>query len=128
MGELLRLAGVSSSDKKAAAWLSDAIVLAKSIYRAAKQRPLPVDHNALLGRRTRRRPPFRSPVHQPRRSLRGSSITSSLNEGQVIEYEIVENRGKQSGGEPQGVSLIEQPVDQHVALPCNPASFSLLFA
>ena len=35
---------------------------------------------------------------------------SSLNEGQVIEYEIVENRGKQVGGEPQGVSLIEQPV------------------
>src|SRR5438128_7181583 len=49
MGELVRLAGVPPSDKKAAAaWLSDAIELAKSKYRAAKQRPLPADHNALL--------------------------------------------------------------------------------
>jgi hypothetical protein len=48
-GELLRLAGVAPSDKKAAeAWLSDAIDLAQSMYRAVKQRPLPVDHNALL--------------------------------------------------------------------------------
>jgi hypothetical protein len=48
-GELLRLAGVAPSDKKAAeAWLSDAIELAQSMYRAVKQRPLPVDHNALL--------------------------------------------------------------------------------
>ena len=47
-GELLRLAGVAPSDKKAAeAWLSDAIDLAQSMYRAVKQRPLPVDHNAL---------------------------------------------------------------------------------
>jgi hypothetical protein len=49
MGELLRLAGVPPSDKKAAAaWLSNAIDLAQSIYRATKQRPVPVDHNALL--------------------------------------------------------------------------------
>ena len=48
MGELLRLAGVPPSDKKAAAWLSDAIELAQSIDRAVKQRPLPVDHNDLL--------------------------------------------------------------------------------
>jgi hypothetical protein len=49
MGQLLRLAGVAPSDKKAAAaWLSDAIKLAQFIYRATKQRPLPVDHNALL--------------------------------------------------------------------------------
>jgi hypothetical protein len=44
----LRLAGVPPSDKKAAAWLSDAIELAQSIYRATQQRPVPVDHNALL--------------------------------------------------------------------------------
>ena len=48
MGKLLRHAGVPPSDKKAAAWLSDAIELAQSIYRATKQRPIPVDHNALL--------------------------------------------------------------------------------
>jgi hypothetical protein len=49
MGELLRLAGVAPSDKKAAeAWLSDAVKLARSMYRATKQQPLPVDHNAPL--------------------------------------------------------------------------------
>ena len=54
MGELLRLAGVAPSDKKAAeAWLSDAIDLAQSMYRAVKQRLLPVDHNALLARTER---------------------------------------------------------------------------
>jgi hypothetical protein len=45
----LRLAGVAPSDKKAAeAWLREAIELAQSMYRAVKQRPLPVDHNAPL--------------------------------------------------------------------------------
>jgi hypothetical protein len=48
MEELLRLAGVPPSNKKAAAWLSDAIELATSIFRAAKQRPIPVDRNAIL--------------------------------------------------------------------------------
>lgn len=45
----MRLAGVPPSlDKEAAPWLNDAIELAQSIDRAVKQRPLPVDHNALL--------------------------------------------------------------------------------
>jgi hypothetical protein len=49
MGELLRLADVPRHrTKEAAAWLSDALELAQSIDRAVKQRPLPVDHNALL--------------------------------------------------------------------------------
>jgi cold shock protein len=41
---------------------------------------------------------------------------SSLNEGQVIEYEIIENRGKQSA-ETSRFSLIDQPVEQHAAPP-----------
>ena len=45
---LLKLAGVSPSDKKAAAWLSEAIEAARHNYSAAKQRPLAADHNALL--------------------------------------------------------------------------------
>jgi hypothetical protein len=45
---LLKLAGVPSSDKAAAAWLRDAIEGARSSYRAAKQRPLSADHNELL--------------------------------------------------------------------------------
>src|SRR5262245_10454376 len=48
MGELLRLAGVPPSNRKAVAWLNDAIDQARSRYRVAKQRPLPADHNALL--------------------------------------------------------------------------------
>ena len=48
VGELLRLAGVPPSNRKAVAWLNDAIDQARSRYRVAKQRPLPADHNALL--------------------------------------------------------------------------------
>src|SRR5262249_60941326 len=48
MEELLRLAGVPPSNRKAMAWLNDAIDQARSRYRVAKQRPLPADHNALL--------------------------------------------------------------------------------
>jgi hypothetical protein len=46
--ELLRVAGVSPSNTKAAAWLGDAIEGAASFYRIAKQRPLVADHNARL--------------------------------------------------------------------------------
>ena len=47
--DLLRLAGTSSSDKKAAvAWLRDALATAEFSNRVAKQRPLPADHNDLL--------------------------------------------------------------------------------
>jgi hypothetical protein len=45
---LLKLAGVSPSDERAAAWLREAIDAARANYRAAKKRPLAVDHNALL--------------------------------------------------------------------------------
>jgi hypothetical protein len=45
---LLKLAGVSLSERKAIAWLSDALVGARHINRAAKERPLPADHNELL--------------------------------------------------------------------------------
>jgi hypothetical protein len=45
---LLELAGVSPSNKKAAAWLSDAVEGARSNSRAANQRPLAADHNNLL--------------------------------------------------------------------------------
>ena len=47
--DLLRLAGTSPSDKKAAvAWLRDALATAEFSNRVAKQRPLPADHNDLL--------------------------------------------------------------------------------
>ena len=46
--ELLQLAGVPASDKKAAAWLNAAIAGAKDNYQAAQQRPLSADHNAML--------------------------------------------------------------------------------
>ena len=45
---LLKLAGVSPSDRAAAAWLNEAIAGTRHNYRAAKQRPLAVDHNTLL--------------------------------------------------------------------------------
>ena len=45
---LLQLAGVPPSDKKAVAWLSQAIEGARSYYRIAKERPLAADHNELL--------------------------------------------------------------------------------
>lgn len=48
ISHLLQLAGVSPSERKARAWLRDAIVGAQSSYRAAKGRPLAADHNALL--------------------------------------------------------------------------------
>ena len=54
IGELLRVAGVPPSDQKAAAWLSDAIELAQSIYRATKQRPLHVAQFAKGDRHARR--------------------------------------------------------------------------
>ncbi len=47
-GNLLRLAGVSPTDKKAAAWLNDAFESARARYQAGKRRPLSADHNALL--------------------------------------------------------------------------------
>ena len=46
--DLLQLAGVPLSDKKAAAWLSEAIVGARSFYKIARERPLAADHNELL--------------------------------------------------------------------------------
>jgi hypothetical protein len=47
--ELLRLAGVSPSDKKAAAWLSNAIDgVRRRDDKVTEKRPLPADHNALL--------------------------------------------------------------------------------
>jgi hypothetical protein len=46
--ELLRLAGVPPSDEEAARWLSKAIVGARQNYKAAQNRLLPADHNALL--------------------------------------------------------------------------------
>ena len=46
--ELLQLAGVPASDKKAAAWLKAAIAGAKENYQAAQERPLSADHNAML--------------------------------------------------------------------------------
>jgi len=46
--ELLELAGVPSSDEKAAAWLRDAIKGARSFHKIAKERPLAADHNLLL--------------------------------------------------------------------------------
>jgi hypothetical protein len=45
---LLQLAGVPSSNERAAAWLSEAIVGARSFYRIARERPLAADHNELL--------------------------------------------------------------------------------
>ena len=47
-GNLLQLAGVSPTDKKAAAWLNDAFESARASYQTAKRRPLSADHNALL--------------------------------------------------------------------------------
>lgn len=46
--ELLQLADVTPSDKKATDWLSKAIEGARHNYESAKKRPLPADHNALL--------------------------------------------------------------------------------
>jgi hypothetical protein len=45
---LLKLAGVSPADRKAATWLSEAIEGARPIDNAAIPRPLAVDHNELL--------------------------------------------------------------------------------
>jgi hypothetical protein len=45
---LLKVAGVSPSDERAAAWLREAIDAARANYRAAKKRPLAADHNALF--------------------------------------------------------------------------------
>ena len=46
--ELLRLAGVPPSDKKAAAWLSSSIKGVRRNGKPPEKRPLPADHNALL--------------------------------------------------------------------------------
>lgn len=46
--QLLQLAGVPTSERKAAGWLREAIIGARSSYEAAHARPLPADHNALL--------------------------------------------------------------------------------
>jgi hypothetical protein len=46
--ELLQLAGVPPSDKKAAAWLSSAIKGLRRDDKSHVKRPLPADHNALL--------------------------------------------------------------------------------
>jgi hypothetical protein len=46
--DLLQLAGVPSSDRKAAAWLREAIAGARSSHKIAKERPLAVNHNELL--------------------------------------------------------------------------------
>ncbi len=46
--DLLRLAGVPSSDKKAAAWLREAIKGAQFNYSASRRRPRPADHNELI--------------------------------------------------------------------------------
>jgi hypothetical protein len=46
--DLLHLAGTMPSNKKAAAWLRDAIGAAQAHHRSASQRPLPTDHNELL--------------------------------------------------------------------------------
>jgi hypothetical protein len=45
---LLQIAGVPPSDKKAAAWLRQALAGARSSYEAAEKRPIAADHNALL--------------------------------------------------------------------------------
>lgn len=45
---LLQVAGVSPSDKKAEAWLRQALTGARSSYQAAEQRPIAADHNNLL--------------------------------------------------------------------------------
>ena len=42
------MAGVQSSDQKAVAWLWEVVEGAKHSYRAAKKRPLAIDHNTLL--------------------------------------------------------------------------------
>jgi hypothetical protein len=46
--QLLKLAGVPSSDKAAMDWLNQAIAGARHNYTAAKQRPLAADHNERL--------------------------------------------------------------------------------
>ena len=43
--DLLQLAGIPPSDKKAAKWLEEAVQGARSVRRLAKKRPLPADHN-----------------------------------------------------------------------------------
>jgi hypothetical protein len=48
IGDLLRLAGVSPSNKEAAAWLNDALESARASYQTANRRPHSADHNALL--------------------------------------------------------------------------------
>jgi hypothetical protein len=48
IGDLLRLAGVSPSNKEAAAWLNDALESARASYQTANRRPQAADHNALL--------------------------------------------------------------------------------
>jgi hypothetical protein len=46
--ELLRIAAVDQSDRKAVAWLSAALAGAKDNYQAAETRPRALDHNELL--------------------------------------------------------------------------------
>src|SRR5262245_59711692 len=46
--DLLQLAGVPSSNRAAADWLSKAIVGARSFHSIAKERPLAADHNERL--------------------------------------------------------------------------------
>jgi CspA family cold shock protein len=53
---------------------------------------------------------------------------SSLNEGQVIEYEIVENRGKQSAENLKVSRWSSDRSTNTLLFPGNPASSSLLFA
>ena len=45
---LLQIAGVPPSNKRATAWLGEAIKSARYDFQAAKKRPLPADHNAIL--------------------------------------------------------------------------------
>ena len=48
IADLLDRAGVPATDAKARRWLADAIRAARSMNKAAKNAPIPVDHNAPL--------------------------------------------------------------------------------
>jgi hypothetical protein len=66
IGDLLRLARVPPSNKKAAAWLKDAIASARSSYEVAERRPLPANHNALLADIEKSAQDLRQRIHRLR--------------------------------------------------------------
>jgi hypothetical protein len=68
--DLLQLAGIPPSDKKAANWLKEAVQGARSVRRSAKERPLPADHNDHLAKIEKRANDLMKEIERLRRQPR----------------------------------------------------------